>query len=49
MTVKCLKCDYVWESIVDVPKRCPRCKTAAWMTPKRQGFKPVKPTKQKKK
>lgn len=24
---KCLKCDYEWESRVENPKACPRCKT----------------------
>lgn len=24
---KCYKCEYEWETIVDKPKSCPRCKT----------------------
>lgn len=25
--MKCLKCGYVWDSLVECPKACPRCKS----------------------
>lgn len=25
--IKCIKCEYEWESRVQEPKACPRCKT----------------------
>jgi predicted Zn-ribbon and HTH transcriptional regulator len=27
MKTKCLKCEYDWETRVENPKECPRCKT----------------------
>jgi len=26
----CTKCNYIWESIVEIPKQCPRCKRYDW-------------------
>ena len=25
--MECIKCDYIWESRVEIPKECPRCKS----------------------
>ncbi len=27
---KCSKCEYEWESRVEVPKECPACKNRHW-------------------
>jgi Zn finger protein HypA/HybF involved in hydrogenase expression len=31
--MKCLKCDHQWKPEVEVPVRCPRCKTSSYMYP----------------
>jgi len=30
MKQKCLRCDYEWESDLEKPKTCPRCKSYYW-------------------
>lgn len=30
MEQKCLKCNYAWISIVEMPKQCPACKSYRW-------------------
>jgi hypothetical protein len=34
----CLKCGNEWEPKKENPKRCPQCKTTAWMTPPGIGY-----------
>jgi len=33
--VHCNKCSYAWESRIEKPKACPRCKTRLDFTPKK--------------
>lgn len=30
MQKKCLRCEHEWDSIVESPKTCPRCKSYEW-------------------
>jgi len=30
MKQKCLRCEYEWESNLDRPRTCPRCKSYYW-------------------
>lgn len=32
---QCKRCSYAWESRVETPKACPRCKTRLDFTPKK--------------
>jgi predicted Zn-ribbon and HTH transcriptional regulator len=36
---RCLKCTYEWESVVDEPKVCPRCKSYFFREPRKRGGK----------
>ncbi len=35
-TNKCKQCDYGWESRVEKPAQCPRCKRYDWKEDKKQ-------------
>ena len=36
MKCKCLKCGLAWESVVDVPRVCPKCKSYDWQKPRKR-------------
>jgi hypothetical protein len=38
MKCKCKRCGFSWESVVDEPRACPRCKSYEWRTPKTRGY-----------
>ena len=35
--LRCLKCSHEWEPRKPHPKRCPQCKSTAWMLPPGKG------------
>ena len=37
MKHKCKRCDYEWESLLERPKTCPRCKSYYWDKEKQTG------------
>ena len=39
----CLRCQHEWLPRVREPKRCPRCRSTHWATPRtnRQGMRPI--------
>lgn len=34
--MKCKRCDYEWEAILEKPKQCPACKSYRWDTDKKE-------------